>query len=195
MTTHRLTPLFAACLLAVLAAFPGTARADGPAAFTKQAGMQLVAAARSRSYQTLTEVIRRYSDLPDIGLFSLGNYRKSLPSSRRDSYYDGVARFMARYFIDQAGQFPVSRFQVYTESNKVSWGYEVDSVVTLTSGEKHRLRWHVVPRRGGYKVRDVSIVGVWLTPISMVNQQRDLFENYIRDNGGRVAALLSALGS
>jgi len=195
MTKHRLAPLFAACLLAALALLPATARADGPAAFTKQAGMQLVAAARSRSYQTLTEVIRRYSDLPDIGLFSLGSYRKSLPSSRRDSYYDGVARFMARYFIDQAGQFPVSRFQVYTESNKVSWGYEVDSVVTLTSGEKHRLRWHVVPRSGGYKVRDVSIVGVWLTPISMVGQQRDLFENYIRDNGGRVTALLSALGS
>lgn len=195
MTLQRAWPLAGLLALALYLAAPGAARADRAAAFTKQAGMQLVAAARSRSYVTLTEVIRRYSDLPDIGLFSLGSYRKSLPSSRRNSYYDGVARFMARYFIGQAGQFPVARFQVYTQSNKVSWGYEVDSVVTLTSGEKHRLRWHIVPRRGGFKVRDVSIVGVWLTPISMVGQQRDLFESYIRDNGGRVTALLSALGS
>ncbi|MFQ5626980.1 MAG: ABC transporter substrate-binding protein, partial [Methyloligellaceae bacterium] len=176
-------------------AVPGIARADKAAAFTKSAGMQIVAAARSRNYETLIEVVRRYSDLPDIGLYSLGSYRNNLPSSRRTSYYDGVARFMARYFIDQAQKFQIANFRVYTQSTKVSWGYEVDSLVTLRSGEIHRLRWHVVPRRGGYKVRDVSILGVWITPISMVNQQRDLFEGYIRDKGGKVTALLSALGS
>lgn len=52
----------------------------------------------------------------------------------------------------------------------------------------------MVPRSGDYKVRDVSILGVWITPISMVGQQKNLFENYIRDNGG-VTALLTALGS
>jgi phospholipid transport system substrate-binding protein len=187
----RFIGLFAVLLALTVA---GTARADGPAGFIKSAGSQLVAAARSNSPSTLYDVINRYSDLPDIGLHSLGAYRKHLPSSRRASYYDGVARFMTRYFIDQARQFPVASFKVYTESNKVSWGYEVDSVVTLTSGELHRLRWHVVPRQGGYKVRDVSIVGVWLTPISMVNQQRNLFEGYIRDKGG-ISALLSALGA
>lgn len=141
------------------------------------------------------DVIRRYSDLPDIGLFSLGSYRNHLPSSRRSAYYDGVARFMTRYFIDQARQYRIARFQVYTVSKKVSLGYEVDSVVTLSSGTKHTLRWHVVPRSGGYKVRDVSILGVWLTPISMISQQRNLFEGYIRDNGGKVMALLTALGA
>ncbi|MGI9385920.1 MAG: ABC transporter substrate-binding protein, partial [Methyloligellaceae bacterium] len=110
-------------------------------------------------------------------------------------YYEGVARFMARYFIDQAGQFKVAKFQVVKQSTKTNWGYKVDSQVTLTNGEIHRLRWHVVPRRGGYKVRDVSILGVWITPISMVGQQKDLFEGYIRDHGGKVSALLSALGS
>jgi hypothetical protein len=43
-------------------------------------------------------------------------------------------------------------------------------------------------------VRDVSIVGVWITPISMIGQQKDLFVGYIRDNGGKITALLSALG-
>lgn len=187
--------LLGLCALVFLITLPGTARADQPAAFMKQAGMEMVAAARSRSPATMFDVIRRYSDLPDIGLYSLGAYRSHLPSGRRSDYYDGVARFMARYFIDQAEQYRISDFKVYTQSRKVNWGYEVDSQVTLAGGEIHRLRWHVVPRAGGYKVRDVAILGVWLTPISMVNQQKNLFEGYIRDKGGRISALLSALGS
>ena len=161
----------------------------------KQAGLQLIAAVRSRSHETLADVIRLYSDLPDISLFSLGAYRKHMPRSRRTSYYDGVARFMARYFIGQAKQVPVAKFQVYAQSSKLEWGYEVESLVTLTNGTTHTLRWHVVPRSGGYKVRDVSIVGVWITPISMIGQQKDLFEGYIRSNGGKITALLTALGS
>ena len=195
MSSSRFAPTIGFCLLVLVVAFPGVACADKPAAFMKQAGLQLVAAARSRSHETLADVIRLYSDLPDIGLFSLGNYRKQLPSRRRSAYYDGVARFMARYFIGQAKQYPVAKFQVYTQSGKLQWGYEVDSVVTLTSGVTHTLRWHVVPRQGGYKVRDVSIVGVWITPISMIGQQKDLFEGYIRNNGGKITALLAALGS
>ncbi len=193
MRSSRLATTIGFCLL-VLVAFPGIARADGPAAFMKQAGLQLIAAARSRSHETLADIIRLYSDLPDIGLYSLGNYRKHLPSSRRSSYYDGVARFMARYFIGQAKQYHVAKFQVVTQSRKLEWGFEVESLVTMTSGTTHTLRWHVVPRKGGYKVRDVSIVGVWITPISMVGQQKDLFEGYIRNNGGKIKALLSALG-
>jgi ABC-type transporter MlaC component len=183
------------CALALLLAAPATALADKPAAFMKQAGNQIIAAARSGSPGTMADVIRAYSDLPDIGLSSLGAYHKHLPASRRSAYYDGVARFMARYFIEQAQQYPVAKFQVYTQSSRLEWGYAVDSLITLTDGAIHRLRWHVVPRSGGYKVRDVSILGVWITPISMVNQQRDLFEGYIRDKGGKVTALLAALGS
>jgi len=194
MTSHRTAFVIGFLALLLIFAAPGAARADKPAAFIKIAGTQIVSAARSRSQAMMTAVIQRYSDLPDISLFSLGNYRKHLPSSRRGSYYDGVSRFMARYFIDQAKQYPVAKFQVYTQSSKASWGYEVDSVVTLTSGTTHTLRWHVVPRKSGYRVRDVSILGVWITPISLIGQQKNLFEDYIQDNGGKITALLSALG-
>lgn len=195
MRTSHFIPALGLCLFVLAAAAPGVARADKPAAFMKQAGLQMMAAARSRSHETMADVIRLYSDLPDIGLFSLGSYRSHLPSARRSTYYDGVARFMSRYFIDQAEQYPVAKFQVYMQSSKLEWGFAVDSIATLTNGTTHKLRWHVVPRAGGYKVRDVSLLGVWITPISMVGQQKDLFEGYIRDNGGKISALLTALGS
>ena len=194
MTSHRTASIIGLIAFVLIFAAPGAARADKPAAFIKIAGTQMVAAARSGSQPMMTAVIRRYSDLPDISLFSLGSYRNRLPGSRRGSYYDGVSRFMARYFIGQAKQYQVAKFQVYTQSRKASWGYEVDSVVTLTSGTTYTLRWHVVPRKGGYRVRDVSILGVWITPISMIGQQKNLFVDYIQGNGGKITALLSALG-
>ena len=188
---HGLVFLFAAGFLVSLT---GPAHADRPAAFMKSVGNKLIAAARTGSPYKMYEIIRAHSDLPDIGLFSLGSYRKQLPSSRRSSYYDGVARFMTRYFIGQAKRYQVMKLDVYRPSSRVNWGHKVDSRVTLRDGSTYKLRWHVVPRRGGLKIRDVAILGVWLTPISLTDQQRNLFENYISENGGKVSALLSALG-
>jgi len=189
MKSYRVSISSIFCALALLLAASGSAWADKPAEFMKTVGTQLLEAARSGSPDRMADVIRRHSDLPDIGLFSLGSYRKQLPSDRRTSYYDGVARFMARYFIGQASQYPVASFEIYNPSEKAEWGHKVESQVVLRNGATYRLRWLVVPRGGTYKVRDVSILGFWMTPF-----QRDLFENYIRDNGG-VTALLAALGS
>jgi ABC-type transporter MlaC component len=195
---RRATALALGSLVAtfLLFAAAGASHAgDRPASFMKAVGNQLVAAARSGSPYRVANVIRRHSDLPNIGLYSLGNYRKHLPSSRRTSYYDGVARFMARYLLAQSRVYPVTRIDVYTPSRRAEGGHEVDSQVTLRNGSTYTLRWLIVPRRGGFKVRDVSILGMWLTPIWMMPLQRDLFEGYIRDNGGKVTALLTALGS
>ena len=45
-------------------------------------------------------------------------------------------------------------------------------------------------RRGQYKIRDAQVVGFWLTPF-----QRNLFRDYVRENGGNVNALVFALNS
>ncbi len=167
----------------------GTA-SDRPAAFMNRVAKKLVAASRTGSPYALAEVIRVHGDVPDIGLYSLGAYRKRLPHERRASYYDGVARFMARYFIAQSRTYPVARIQVFGPSRRAEWGHKVESRVTLRDGSTYRVRWLVVRRRSGYKVRDASVLGFWLTPF-----QRDMFESYIRKNGGNVRALLAALGS
>jgi ABC-type transporter MlaC component len=194
----RFSGLAGAVILALALVFatatPSLA-SDKPAAYVRAVSKQIIAAIRSGSPYTMANVVRRHSDLPDISLYSLGSYRSRLPSSRRSSYYAGVARFMGRYFIAQSRLYPVTRIDVMTPSSRASWGHNVDSRITLRNGSTYTLRWLVVPRRGGYKVRDVSILGVWITPISMVNQQKDLFENYIEEHGGKVSALLKVLGS
>ncbi|GAB4231987.1 MAG: hypothetical protein Kow0032_14550 [Methyloligellaceae bacterium] len=179
--------LFAALLCHSIA--PAQAASDRPAAFMRHVSKQLIAASRTRSPHVLASVIRRYGDIPDIGLYSLGSYRSKLPSSRRGSYYDGVARFLARYFLDQARNYPIAKVDIHAPSKPADWGHKVDSRVTLANGSSYNVRWLVVPRGKGFKVRDLSILGFWMTPF-----QKRLFENYISDNGGNVNALLAALG-
>lgn len=187
-----LAALIGACaaLWAFGPAGTGAAAADRPTQFMRQVAKELVAAADAGSTQALARVIRRHGDVPDIGLYSLGDYMERLPDHRRSAYYDGVARFMARYFLGQAKEYPVDKVEVFGPSVPGDWGHEVKSTITLKTGETHNVRWLVVPRGQGYKVRDVRIMGFWMTPF-----QRRLFENYIEENGGSVKALLAALGS
>lgn len=168
---------------------PSRGATDRPAQFMRKVSKQLVTASRSGSPHILAGVIRSYADVPDIGLYSLGSYMKRLPKHRRTSYYDGVARFMARYFMAQAKSYPVAKIDIFSPSSRADWGHKVDSKITLTNGDTYSLRWLVVQRGSGFKVRDVSILGFWMTPF-----QRKLFEGYIEEKGGNVNALLAALG-
>ncbi len=166
------------------------AASDRPAAYVRTVAKEIMAAVRSGSPYTMANVIRRHGDLPDISLYSLGSYRKGLPRSRRTSFYDGVARFMARYFIAQSKMYAVAKIDVLTPSARADWGYKVDSRFTLRNGSTYTVRWLIVPRGKGYKIRDASLLGFWLTPF-----QKRLFEDYISEHGGKVTALLAVLGS
>lgn len=163
---------------------------DRPTSFVKSVSRQVLAAVRSGSPYSMADVVRRYGDLPYISLYSLGSYRSHLPRSRRASYYDGVARFMARYFISQSRVYPVARIDVLPPSVRSEEGYKVDSRFTLRNGDTYTVRWLVVPRGNGFRIRDARLLGFWLMPF-----QRRLFENYIADNGGKITALLAVLGS
>ena len=184
--------LAAALAAAIVLAQPGPADAssDRAASFIRSVTKQVLAAVRSGSPYTMANVVRRHGDLPYISLYSLGYYRNHLPKSRRTSYYDGVARFMARYFIAQSRVYPVSRIDVYTPSVRGDEGYKVDSRFTLRNGDTYTVRWLVVRKGKGFKIRNASLLGFWLTPF-----QKRLFEGYISEHGGKVTALLAVLGS
>ena len=180
--------------IGLVLAGPVRAASDRPAQFMNAVAKQLVAAMRSGSPHMLAGVIRSYADMPDIGLYSLGSYMNRLPKARRRSYYDGVARFMARYFMAQAKTYPPAKIEILPPSRRAQWGYKVNSRITLTNGDTHAVRWLVVQRGKGFKVRDVAVSVPLLGYQSMTPLQRKLFERYIDEKGGNVNALLAALG-
>jgi phospholipid transport system substrate-binding protein len=181
--------IFAAFGLAGLTTAPPRAAAADPAVkFMAQVGRELMAAARTRSPAAMATVIERYGDVSYIGLYSLGSYRNQLSAEERTVYYGGMVRFISRYAASEAPKYPVARVEWADQSVRGASGLMVDSRVFLEDGSVYEVRWLLAQRGGIYKVRDAMVVGFWMTPFL-----KQLFEDYIAQNGGNPRALVAAL--
>ena len=171
-----------------LVAMCAAVRAESPAAYMKRVGNELLAASRSGSASQFAMVLNANADVPSIGLNALGSYARVLPRADRPIYYNGMINFIARYASKEAPKYPVARFIVTAQSDEDVRGTYVDSHITLVSGESYDVRWLIVRRDQGYKVRDAQVIGFWMT--SFLD---NLFQNYISENGGNPKALVVAL--
>jgi phospholipid transport system substrate-binding protein len=172
-----------------LAATPQPAAAADPAVkFMAQVGRELMAAARTRSPGVMASAIQRYGDVSYIGLYSLGSYRAQLSPSDRVTYYGGMVKFISRYAANEAPKYPVARVEWADESIRGANGIMVDSKVVLEDGSVYEVRWLVTKLGDSYKVRDAMVMGFWMTPFL-----KNLFEDYIAQNGGNPRALVAAL--
>jgi phospholipid transport system substrate-binding protein len=181
--------IFAAFGLAGLTTAPPRAAAADPAVkFMAQVGRELMAAARTRSPGAMATAIERYGDVSYIGLYSLGSYRNQLSAEERTAYYGGMVRFISRYAASEAPKYPVARVEWADQSFRGASGLMVDSKIILEDGSVYEVRWLLAQRGGTYKVRDAMVVGFWMTPFL-----KQLFEDYIAQNGGNPRALVAAL--
>lgn len=185
----RLIPAVAACFVALaVAASQPAAAADPAVIYMSKVGRELMSAARSHSPSMMAQVIQKHGDIAYIALSALGNYRSRLSSSDKPEYYAGTTRFMARYAANEAPKYPVAKVEWSNESVRGGSGIMVDSVVTLRDGTTYEVRWLLSKSGSGYKVRDAMVYGFWMTPLL-----KNMFENYVSENGGNVRALTAAL--
>ena len=173
---------------ALVTARPAAA-ADPAVVYMSQVGRELMAAARSQSPGMIAQVIQKHGDVPFIALSALGSYRQRLTEADKPEYIAGTARFMARYAASKAPEYPVARVDWSNESIRGGNGATyVDSTVTLRDGSSYEVRWLVRKVGSGYKVRDATVLGFWMTA-----QLKTMFENYVSENGGNVRALTTVL--
>jgi phospholipid transport system substrate-binding protein len=177
-----------ACMVSLTAASRPAAAADPAVKFMAQVGRELMAAARTRSPGTMASVIQKYGDVSYIGLYSLGSYRTQLSTADRATYYGGMVKFISRYAATEAPKFPVATVEWADESVRGASGVMVDSKVTMEDGGVYEIRWLLAKYGDSYKVRDAMVVGFWMTPFL-----KQLFEDYIAQNGGNPSALVAAL--
>jgi len=177
-----------AALMAPLVLGAVSAAAESPARYMQRVANELVNAQRSGSATAYARAIRSHADVPSIGLYSLGSYARGLPRSQRTSYYSGMVKFISRYAAKEGANYPVARAVVVGQSGETKEGVYVDSVVTLQDGATYDVRWWLVRRGKVFKVRDAQVIGFWMSPFL-----KNLFENYISENGGNPKALVLAL--
>ena len=176
-------------VLAIATLVPDAARAEDKAvAFMRRAANALIAAQRQGSPEAFQRVIARYGHVPEIGLAALGDFRSGLHRKHRSSYYRGLARYIGRYAALEGRKYPVARVAFKSYATSDGRAIYVDSQVHLRDGSVYDVRWKLVQSRGVYKVRDAQVLGFWVSPFL-----QNVFLDYIRQNGGRVQALVIAL--
>lgn len=178
----------AVMLIAATIAPQASIAGEAPARYMQRVAKQLVTAARSASHNDFATAVRSHADYRTIGLYSLGTYRRGLPRSDQNSYFSGMINFIARYAANNAPKYPVARAIVTGQTQESKSGVHVDTRVTLTDGTSYDVRWLLVRRGSTWKVRDAQVMGFWMSPFL-----KDLFENYISENGGNPRALVVAL--
>ena len=156
-------------------------------AYMKQVGKDLLAAHRNGTVASFLRAIQRHADVPDIALYSLGQYRDKLNSGDRQRYFRGVAVFMSRYFADQSREFPVAKYEL-GEATPDGKDVLVASKVYLMSGQVYNVTWRLVWRKKGYKVSDAKVLG-----FSLIYLQRGIFTSYLSKRNGDVKQLMAAL--
>jgi len=175
-------------LAAAIVASPATAGDHPSLAFMRQVAKDMLAAHRQGTVAAFLRVVQRYADIPSISQNALGKYSASLQSSQRARYQKGVATYLARYFALSSRDYTVAKYEIGDASVNGDKDVLVSTKVFLMTGQTYTVSWKLVWRDGHYKVRDVSVLGFWLT-----NFQRKDFTDYLAKRNGNINLLITAL--
>ncbi|MGE3873795.1 MAG: ABC transporter substrate-binding protein [Parvibaculaceae bacterium] len=156
-------------------------------AFMKKVGKDLLEAHRQGTVAAFLGVIQRYADVPEIALYSLGQYKANLGAAQRPRYFRGVAVFMSRYFADQSREYPIAKYEV-GDATVDGDDIMVSSRIYLMSGQTYTVNWRLVWRGKTYKVADAKVLG-----FSMIYMQRGIFTSYLSKRRGDLLQLMNAL--
>ena len=132
-------------------------------------------------------LLNRHSDVRGLALFSLGQYRKDLPSGLKDEYFKLVVDYAAGLFVYYIDDFAASELDIRS-SRSQGKAVIIDSAMRFPGGSKSPVKWRVIKAGGGYRVSDVNVRGIWLSL-----QMRDKFVSVLRENKGDFDALLKFL--
>lgn len=175
-----------AIVASVLVAGPAKA-ADPAVQFMEKVAREMLAASKAKSPDLVASVVHRYADVGYIGNYALGTYRGQLSPADRQSYLNGMVRFIGRYTTTEAPKYPIAKHEILS-SMQGGAGLMVDSRITLKDGTTYDVRWLLARYGASYRVRDAMVYGFWMTPF-----MKKLFENHIAENGGSVKSLVTAL--
>jgi len=154
--------------------------------FMNKMGEDLLHAHRLGTKSAVLRVVQRYADIESIGDQSIGSYQ--IPDGDEGRYRRGVANFIARYIAEQSRNYPVAKFEVGEATVDKDKNVVVESKVFMMAGQTYSVSWKLNWVSNAYKIADARFVG-----FSMVNQERNMFADYIAKKEGDVKALIAAL--
>jgi len=137
----------------------------------------------------LRGVLRQFSDMKSIALFSLGRYRRRLPSGKLLLYIDLMENFVAKFIIGYSKHFAGKRLKIIRSKKRGSSDMIVESqIIYGGNASPSPVKWRVITNGGKPKIFDVQVRGVWLTL-----RLRSQFKTVLKENNGNFDKLFAYL--
>lgn len=128
-----------------------------PETFVRTISQQVLAAAKTNNTSKFRALLRQHADIRGIANFALGKYKSKIPAGQRSTYYKLAENDMVKFF----GEYSSSLSGNSVTVGRVSKSGSLILVDTKIDGIGTAVSWRLV-QAGGYKVRDVQVLGIWL---------------------------------
>lgn len=178
-----LAALFAIAFSGLASGAPAHAGGCAAESFVKSAGEAYDRAASSGSPAAFASAADRFSDLRQLSLFALGQYRKDLPKSREAEYLRLTRNFIGETLKKHGSGLKGGDLAIL-ECSASGGGL----LVTARSAAGKKIVFRLSKSGGGFIVRDVNMQGIWLA-----QQMRSRFTGTISRKG--IDGLFAYLGS
>jgi ABC-type transporter MlaC component len=188
---RRALSLFAASALTALAVTPAAANAEAEA-YIEKIGRDVLRLANAGKRGKATRdkfaaMLSKYVNLRGITLASLGTYQKQLPPGDKDMLNDLVTTYAAALFAWFVDDFKGQDFVVDRTAQQGKY-LLVYSKIVKSGASDEPIVWYLSPQGGGYRIVDLSVLGVRLS-----SAMRQRFSDELKKSKGDFKPLYAML--
>ena len=153
---------------------------------------KVLAETNSLEFKTkkLSEIALYTVDIRGVGLYTLGNYRKSLNDEQIKEYFELFEKYFLKSFTSRLTDYSDPKIEVLT-SEKLNEKYTIVKSVLLATDKKPQVRidWRVYTKDpNNLLIRDFIVEG-----LSLARTQKEEFASVIESNDGDVTKLFLTL--
>jgi phospholipid transport system substrate-binding protein len=138
----------------------------------------------------LKAIAKENVDIPGIGFYTLGSYRKNISNDQKEKYIILFEQYFLKSFASRLAEYSNPEIEVKSKK-KINENYTmVSSVLVATEqGPEVKIEWRVYTKdKANPLIRDLIIEG-----LSLARTQKEEFSSIINSNEGNIEALFSTL--
>jgi len=138
----------------------------------------------------LKAIAKENVDIPGIGFYTLGSYRKNLNEDQKKEYSNLFEQYFLKSFSSRLAEYSNPEIEVLSKK-KLNENYTMVSSVLVATEQRPEVKidWRVYTKNPENPlIRDLIIEG-----LSLVRTQKEEFSSIIQSNDGDINALFSTL--
>jgi ABC-type transporter MlaC component len=190
LTRRMALSLFTATAFSVLA--PGAMATDAAEEYVEKIGKDVLKLANAGSRGKATRakfasMLSKYVNLRGITIASLGTYQKQLPPGDKEMLNELVTTYAAALFAWYVDDFKGENFVVDRTAPQGKF-LLVYSKIVKSGGSDEPIVWYLSPAGNGYRIVDISVLGVRLS-----SAMRQRFNDELKKSKGNFEPLYAML--